>query len=287
MLESDPAPEELASPGELEEPDAATKAGYERDRVALVRWRRGELRGPDLPEPPEEETPAVGTWLPARRPPVVIDGERPWAPQRGRPSWAALVIVAVLAALFGGSVTAAFSRPAAPATALTAPTAGATAQEPPASATPAMVALLAAPTASPLATPSRRASSTAAPPASPSTPAAPTSKATAPGRTAAATPTLRPEATPLELAGTAASALPGTRLRLGQPVTSVVDTTTKPRDVYAVDLRAGQRLRPELATTGGLVTLALGPPGVPASDADVLCIDVASCPKTVPIAADG
>ena len=71
----------------------------------------------------------------------------------------------------------------------------------------------------------------------PSTLQAPTGAAS----TATPTPTpARPQVTDL---GPIASGLPGTPLPVGTSVRSVVDQTTKPRDVYAVTLVAGQEIR--------------------------------------------
>lgn len=62
------------------------------------------------------------------------------------------------------------------------------------------------------------------------------------GAPLAATPAPAETAPPVDL-GPIASEIPGTPLSLGSSVRSVVDQNTKPRDVYAVTLVAGQEVR--------------------------------------------
>ncbi len=108
-----------------------------------------------------------------------------------------------------------------------------------------------------------------------------------------ATATVNPAATPLNLAGKVASSLPGTPLRLGQPVTSVVDQGAKPRDMYAVTLRAGQTFTVQVTAAGSGFSVLLGAPGTFPSYATasisttILCSFQEPCQKAVPVAADG
>ena len=73
----------------------------------------------------------------------------------------------------------------------------------------------------------------------PSTLQAPTGAAS----TATPTPTPTPARLTVTDLGPIASGLPGTPLSVGSSVRSVVDQTTKPRDVYALTLVAGQEVR--------------------------------------------
>ena len=97
----------------------------------------------------------------------------------------------------------------------------------------------------------------------------------------------------MNLAGKVASALPGTPLRLGQPVTSVVDQGAKPRDMYTVTLRAGQTFTVQVTAAGRTFSVLLGAPGTFPSFAaasistTILCSFQEPCQKAVPVAADG
>jgi len=108
-----------------------------------------------------------------------------------------------------------------------------------------------------------------------------------------ATATVNPAVTPLDLAGKVASTLPGTPLRLGQAVTSVVDQGAKPRDMYAVTLRAGQTFTVQVTAAGSGFSVLMGAPGTFPSYAaasfstTILCSFQEPCTKAVPVAADG
>jgi len=136
----------------------------------------------------------------------------------------------------------------------------------------------------------------ATPPA-PTPTTAPTARALPPTPTAL-TPTPAPSpaanATPLALAGKVASARPGTPLRLGQAVTSIIDRQAKPDDLYAVQLKAGQTLHVQVTASSdafGVVLAApgaqdlLGEPGIPLGT--FLCNFQTPCQKDFPVAADG
>ena len=113
--------------------------------------------------------------------------------------------------------------------------------------------------------------------------------------------TLRTAALPLEVAQgvtdltvKAASDLPGTRLAVGQAVTSVVDLGTRPRDVYALDLRAGQTLRVDVTVEASDYDVLLLPPGALTAarqqerfQGTVLCHSGPTCDRAAPIAAAG
>lgn len=100
-----------------------------------------------------------------------------------------------------------------------------------------------------------------------------------------------------DLVGRVASNIPGTPLSLGSPVFSVVDSLTKPVDVYTLQLRTGQTLRVQASATPAQEVVLLEPPGaapftgVPDwSSGTMLCNVVLSgglCDQTFPIAADG
>jgi hypothetical protein len=49
-----------------------------------------------------------------------------------------------------------------------------------------------------------------------------------------------------------AADIPGVPLTFGTPVTSILDTNTKPNDVYSVDLLAGQTITIKLDAPNGL-----------------------------------
>lgn len=89
-----------------------------------------------------------------------------------------------------------------------------------------------------------------------------------------------------------ASDLPGTRLTVGDAVSSVVDQATKPRDVYALSLPAGQRLRVTVTATSADYDVTLGDPdavpgAISAADGRRLYPIGPTCTATVPIAATG
>jgi DNA-binding CsgD family transcriptional regulator len=79
--------------------------------------------------------------------------------------------------------------------------------------------------------------------------------------------TLRPQALPptvapgqRNLAGAVASDLPGTPLGLGATVVSIIDVHTKPVDVYAVALTAGQTLMVNVTASDPAYRVLLAPP---------------------------
>jgi len=243
-----PSPPEPAEATEPPPPSPAEAAGFERDRTAIVRWRRGELVPLDphrttAEEEPEEHVPAAA-WPLAARPPATLHRARP---EQGRPSWAALVLVAVLAALLGSALTAVLLARRSPLPLPPTPTAAllavGTTQAPP---TPAAgeltatsaVALLVPATPTATATPAPTATAAA----SATSGQRPVPAGPAPASTVIVT--VDPAATPLDLAGTVASDRPGTPLTLGHSVSSVLDPTTKPQDVYSLQLPAGERFRP-------------------------------------------
>ena len=150
--------------------------------------------------------------------------------------------------------------------------------------TPAVV--VAAPTITPTVAPSPT-----PPPRPPASTATPPPKPT-PSPTATAT--VNPAATPLNLAGKVASKRPGTPLRLGQPVASIIDQQAKPYDLYALQLQAGQTLHVQVTASSSAfgVTLAapgavdlIGAPGIPLGT--FLCNFRNPCVKDFAIAADG
>lgn len=61
------------------------------------------------------------------------------------------------------------------------------------------------------------------------------------------TPTVKPYTGKVNLAGKVASDIPGTPVAAGTTVTSVADSNTKPRDVYAIEMEAGATLHLEVA----------------------------------------
>ncbi len=69
--------------------------------------------------------------------------------------------------------------------------------------------------------------------------------------------TLAVSATGNNVAGNVASEIPGTKLSVGSPITSVVDYNTKKRDVYAIDLVAGQEMRFTGEAVSGSLTFVL------------------------------
>lgn len=99
-----------------------------------------------------------------------------------------------------------------------------------------------------------------------------------------------PAATPLDLAGKVASGLPGTPLRPGQAVTSVLDEATKPDDLYALDLRAGTQLTVSLQASAYAFSATFGPDGaLPEIERGNLglCNDDPNCLTTIPIPTTG
>ena len=94
-------------------------------------------------------------------------------------------------------------------------------------------------------------------------------------------------------AGKVASTLPGTPLRLGQPITSVVDQGAKPRDLYAVTLQAGQTFTVQVTAAGRAFSVLLGAPGTFPSfgaascSTTITCSVQQPCRNAVPVAADG
>ena len=255
------------------EDEPAAPAAFERDRAAIVRWRQGELQGPDGPVPPAGD-PAGGADTP--RPPsrLVLLGAGAGAPPspRGRPSWRLLMVVAVLAALLGGGVTAlSLSRGshAMPLAMLASPTPVASTPTLPATLTSAPITGSATAGTSVLATTTPR-------PAGTSTPGASV------GGTAGPPANVRPtsSAAPTDLAGTP--------LQPGNAVTSVVDQATKPRDVYALPVQAGQTLQVTVTATSSAYGVTLDPPGaLSGAGSAFLCTSTQNCTATLPIAAAG
>jgi len=255
------------------EDEPAAPAAFERDRAAIVRWRQGELQGPDGPVPPAGD-PAGGADTP--RPPsrLVRLGAGAGAPPspRGRPSWRLLMVVAVLAALLGGGVTAlSLSRGshAMPLAMLASPTPVASTPTLPATLTSAPITGSATAGTSVLATTTPR-------PAGTSTPGASV------GGTAGPPANVRPtsSAAPTDLAGTP--------LQPGNAVTSVVDQATKPRDVYALPVQAGQTLQVTVTATSSAYGVTLDPPGaLSGAGSAFLCTSTQNCTATLPIAAAG
>jgi len=129
-------------------------------------------------------------------------------------------------------------------------------------------------------------SSTAAP--SPTMTPVPPSPTTPPTPARSATTTVNPAASPVDLAGKVESTLPGTSLQPGSVITTVIDDHTKPRDVYALSVQAGQRLQVTVTATSWSYSVALGALGaIPTSPSEVLCTSMSTCTKTIPIAATG
>jgi len=129
-------------------------------------------------------------------------------------------------------------------------------------------------------------SSTAAP--SPTMTPVPPSPTTPPTPALAATTTVNPAASPVDLAGKVESTLPGTSLQLGSVITTVIDDHSKPRDVYALSVQAGHGLRVTVTATSWSYSVALGALGaLPTSPSEVLCTSMQTCTKTIPIAATG
>jgi len=94
----------------------------------------------------------------------------------------------------------------------------------------------------------------------------------------------------VDLVGTVASDLPGTPLRLDTTVTSVLDVATKRRDVYAVQLSAGQTLQVTTDADRWAYSVRLLPPGatsVTAAGSTLLCTTDQSCHQTTAIAVGG
>ncbi|MGB0386022.1 MAG: hypothetical protein ACPGWR_14545 [Ardenticatenaceae bacterium] len=83
--------------------------------------------------------------------------------------------------------------------------------------------------------------------------------------------------------------IPGIPLEFGTPVTSVVDEDTKPREVYAVNLAAGQMLRVEIESDPN-VSVYIAKPGTKSFDdtkGEPLCNGTRSCNKTFLAAVEG
>jgi len=95
----------------------------------------------------------------------------------------------------------------------------------------------------------------------------------------------------VNLAGQAASDLPGTPLSVGTTVTSVIDVATKRRDVYALRLTAGQTVQVDTDANRWDYSVLLLPPGATsiagAAGGTLLCASDQSCHQTAPIAAAG
>ena len=99
------------------------------------------------------------------------------------------------------------------------------------------------------------------------------------------------------LTGTVASNIPGTPLTLGTSVLSVVDSTTKRLDLYALHLLAGQALQVQISATPADEVVLLLPPdtapftGTPNwTDVPLICngqIPVRPCDQPLPIATSG
>jgi len=116
----------------------------------------------------------------------------------------------------------------------------------------------------------------------------PPSPTTPPTPALAATTTVNPAASPVDLAGKVESTLPGTSLQPGSVITTVIDDHTKPRDVYALSVQAGQRLQVTVTATSWSYSVALGALGaLPTSPSEILCTSMSTCTKTIPIAATG
>ena len=267
---SPPEPPESAEPPE-DEP--AAPAAFERDRAAIVRWRRGELQVPDGPVPPAGH-PANGADTPrplARR--AVVEPAGAGLPlARGRPSWGLLLVVAILAALLGGAVTAVALARGSRSPSLAVPT------------SPAPVASTSVPRAT--MTPSPTTVSTTAVSVVLAT-ATPHAAVTSTSGTLVDGP-VGPTAAPTDLAGTVASTLPGTPLQPNGAVTSVIDQAAKPRDVYALPLQAGQRLQVTVTATNFAYGVTLDPPGaLSGAGGAILCTSTRDCTATIPIAATG
>ncbi len=92
-----------------------------------------------------------------------------------------------------------------------------------------------------------------------------------------------------DLTGRVASTPPGTPLVLGTTVASVVDERAKPRDVYALSLRAGQTLQVAVDAASYDDMVDLVPPGgaLDSFAAQTVCSSTSACRRAVPIAASG
>ncbi len=116
-------------------------------------------------------------------------------------------------------------------------------------------AATAAPTAAQTAAPTEVGQSTSA--ANTGTATAPQTTSESPAPTEAPVPASAPTPKPtprpkpytgkVNLAGKVASDIPGTPVAAGTTVTSVADSNTKPRDVYAIEMEAGATLHLEVA----------------------------------------
>jgi DNA-binding CsgD family transcriptional regulator len=245
-------------------------------RRILGLLRKREQQGGAIPPPPVTPS-AEPPPEPARSPLVFVPPTAPVAaPPVTTSPWRWWPLAAILLALtLAGGVW--WSRHPARPTALASPTATSTP-------TPTSVPILAAPTTAPTMAPPSTV--TPRPPAPSPTPRT--------GRRSPAIATVHPAATPLDLAGKVASRRPGTPLRLGQPVASIIDRQAKPYDVYALPLKAGRTLHVQVTASSdafGVILAAadapdlLGTPGIPFGP--FLCNFTNPCVKDFAIAADG
>jgi DNA-binding CsgD family transcriptional regulator len=81
-----------------------------------------------------------------------------------------------------------------------------------------------------------------------------------------------PHAGTVNLSGKVASEIPGTSICLGDTVSSVIDRNTRPIDVYALDLTAGQEVLFSVSTQNGCLNLELYNPGSKSIETDEVSI---------------